>query len=374
MTALELPAREAAGHFAFSGRPISCEPFGSGHINDTFRVACREEAGRAHAYLLQRISRSAFPDPWALMANIQGVTRYLRRKIEAAGGDPERETLNLVPTESGGCLYVDRRGGCWRAYRFIPDAVSFDRAGPDVLHECAEAFGRFQRLLAEYPIENLHVTVPDFHNTPARLAALAQAVKQDPVGRVGGVLPEIGFIGRRAAEADMLARAGRAGRIPLRVTHNDTKLNNVLFDRRSGRALCVVDLDTIMPGYSAYDFGDGIRFGASTADEDERDLSKVRLDCGLYAMYLDGYLDGCAGILTDEEIRMLPVGAKLMTFECGVRFLTDYLTGDAYFKTERPAQNLDRCRTQLELVADMERKWDKLTDLGRRYLGRPAPA
>lgn len=369
-----VPAREAAGHFAFSGRLTSCETFGSGHINDTFRVVCRGESGREHAYLLQRISRSAFRDPQALMENIRGVTCYLRRKIEAAGGDPERETLNLVPTLDGGCLYTDAHGGCWRAYLFIPDAVSFNRAEPEVFRECAEAFGRFQCLLSGYPAAELHVIVPDFHSTPARLAALMEAVKADPLGRADGVRAEIDCIGRRAAEVGTLERAGREGRIPLRVTHNDTKLNNVLFDRRSGKALCIVDLDTIMPGYSAYDFGDAIRFGANTADEDERDLEKVRLDCGLYARYLDGYLDGCAGSLTGEEIRMLPMGAKLMTLECGMRFLTDYLTGDTYYKTTRPGQNLDRCRTQLKLVADMEQKWEELTAMSVRYGNGAFPA
>ncbi len=354
---------EAAGRFRVNGTPSECRRYGSGHINDTFLLRT-EDGEQGHSYILQRMNTHVFQDPEGLMRNVSGVTGFLRDEIIRTGGDPLRETLTLVKTESGEDYYVDSLGSWWRMYLFIPDAVGYDTAEKKgIFYQSARAFGRFQRLLARYPVSLLTETIPDFHNTPKRYEAFCRAVEADVCGRVQGVGSEIAFVTDRKEEMSIVADKLESGEIPRRVTHNDTKLNNVLIDSRTGQAVCVIDLDTVMPGTAVFDFGDSIRFGANTAAEDEKDLGRVSLSLPLYETYTKGFLEGCAGSLTEGEIRLLPWGAKIMTLECGMRFLTDYLEGDRYFRIHRPEHNLDRARTQFALVADMERKWDEMRRL-----------
>ena len=366
----ELKTKEAIDNMAYAGKMAECCRYGHGHINDTFYVRT-EDGGEEHAYILQRMNRDVFKDPVSLMRNIKGVTSFLRREIEKEGGDPLRETLNLVPTKDGADYYVDSDGEFWRSYLFIAGATCYDAVEkPEDFYQSAKAFGRFQRQLSSYPAKELAETIPNFHNTPARLETFKRAVEEDVCGRASAVRAEIQFVLDRAGEAGAAMEMLAAGKLPLRVTHNDTKLNNIMIDDATGEALCIIDLDTIMPGLSIFDFGDSIRFGANTAAEDEPDASKAGLSLPLFDIYTKGYLDGSQNSLAKEEIEMLPVGAKLMTYECGTRFLTDYLQGDIYFKISHEKHNLDRCRTQFALVADMEKKWDEMKEIVGRYSGR----
>lgn len=357
--------QEAAGNFALKGRQKSCEAYGSGHINDTFCLISEEE-GKEYKVILQRMNHEIFKQPVELMENILNVTAYLRRQILNQGGDPERETLNVILSKDGKPYYRDSGGNYWRCYQFIEDAVSFDKVeNPQDFYESAVSFGNFQRLLADYPAADLHETIVGFHNTRERFLAFREAVQEDVCGRSSGVQEEIRFVLEREELAGVLVDMEKNGTLPLRVTHNDTKLNNIMMDAKTGKGLCVIDLDTVMPGLAVNDFGDSIRFGASTAAEDEKDLSLVKCDMGLFELYTRGFLQGLNGSLTDQEIRMLPMGAKVMTYECGLRFLMDYLQGDIYFKIHYPEQNLDRSRTQFKLVADMEKKWDEMNRIVR---------
>ncbi len=351
--------------FALEGTIAGVQEYGSGHINRTELVEM-EKDGQREKYILQRINTEIFHDVDGLMENIVGVTDYLRKKIKAAGGDFEREALQVVPTKDG-ASYCRAEGGCYRMYRFISNAVSYDAVrSPGDFYESALAFGTFQSLLSDYPAETLHETIPDFHNTPKRFADFCQAVNKDVMGRVALARKEIDFLMEREQELSILTDLQEAGELPLRVTHNDTKLNNVMLDAETGKGVCVIDLDTVMPGLSINDFGDSIRFGANTAAEDETDLSKVSLDLGLYEQYVNGFLKGCQGSLTKKELELLPMGAKMMTMECGMRFLADYLSGDTYFRIHKEHHNLDRCRTQLALTADMERKWEQMKEIVSR--------
>ncbi len=360
--------QEVLEAFQLRGAVESCERYGSGHINDTFLVVCKDE-NKARRYILQRMNHQVFRDPVSLMKNVERVTIFLRKRIEEQGGDPNRETLNLVPTKAGGTYYTDSLGNYWRVYRFIEGSVCYDQVEqPEDFYKSGKAFGRFQMLLAEYPAKELAETIPDFHNTPSRLVTFKQAIADDVRGRAFKVQEEIRFVLAREQEMGVAMEMLKEGKLPLRVTHNDTKLNNIMFDAATGEALCIIDLDTIMPGLSIFDFGDSIRFGANTGAEDEKDLSKVSLSLELFEIYTRGFLEGCQGRLTTEEFKMLPMGAKLMTLECGMRFLTDYLHGDVYFHTAYEEHNLVRCRTQFKLVADMERKWSQMEEIVRRML------
>lgn len=357
--------KKTACRFAMEGIPGDPVPFGNGHINDTLCVSCKTEDGKEKRYILQRINQEVFKKPEQVMENIVKVTAFLRKKIRQAGGDPERETLNVVPTLEGENCLRDENGSWWRMYHFIEDTICLEEVRtPEDFYNSAVAFGNFQRLLADFPAEQLHESIPDFHNTVQRFENFRRALEKDVCGRAAGVEREIRFFLDREADTHEICDALKEGRIPLRVTHNDTKLNNIMIDTDTGKGICVVDLDTVMPGSALYDFGDSIRFGASTAAEDEKDLSLVSCSLSLYETYARGYVRGCGGSLTDEEIRLLPVGARLMTLECGMRFLTDYLEGDVYFKIHRPEHNLDRARTQIRLVEDMEAKWDLLSAIG----------
>ncbi|MDO4322343.1 MAG: aminoglycoside phosphotransferase family protein [Lachnospiraceae bacterium] len=358
---------EVIAQFLFRGVLKACVPFGSGHINDTYRLTFQWEDGQQH-YILQKMNKSIFEKPEELMENVSGVTSWLRRKIQEEGGDPERETLNLVPTVQGKPYYVDSAGDYWRSYVFIEDASCFDQvAREEDFYQSAVAFGHFQRLLADYPAETLHETIPNFHNTIDRFAKFKAALASDICSRAEEVQPEISFVLEREALAHTLCDMQSSGELPLRVTHNDTKLNNIMIDNATRKGICVIDLDTVMPGLAANDFGDSIRFGASTGAEDEKDLSKIECDLHLYEVYTRGFIEGCCGALTEKEIDTLPMGAILMTFECGMRFLTDYLEGDHYFKIHREGHNLDRARTQFKLVKDMEEKLEQMKAIGEKY-------
>lgn len=357
---------EAVNQFCVEGKPVECRRHGSGHINDTFVLSTMEEesGGERHRYVLQRMNGLVFKDPRGLMQNISNVTAFLREQVAKAGGDVQREVLTLIRTKDGENYYTDSAGSWWRMFLFIEDAEGFDVVeNEEDFYRSAKAFGHFQRLLEQYPVSSLTETIPDFHNTPKRYEAFCRAVEEDAWGRAEGVRKEIEFVTNRKEEMSVVMDKLNSGELPWRVTHNDTKLNNVLLDSRTRQAVCVIDLDTVMPGTAIFDFGDSIRFGANTAEEDEKDLSRVSLSLSFYEAYTRGFLEGCEGSLTDTEIRMLPWGAKLMTLECGMRFLTDYLEGDRYFKIHRPEHNLDRARTQFALVADMERKWEEMNRL-----------
>ena len=350
MTRAELCAKrnEAEAAWSHLGAFVYCEPYGNGHINDTF-LAVAENKKR---YILQRINHAIFTRPDEIMENISAVTAHVLKKT----GDA-RSTLSVVPTDAGENYFCDSIGSYWRVYDFCEGTVAKESVTcKEEFIACAEAFGRFQRQLADFDASVLHEAIKDFHNTEKRYENLMRAIEADACGRAKDVQAEIDFAIKRHDFACMLERARERGELPLRVTHNDTKLNNILFDEASGEPVCVIDLDTVMPGYSVNDFGDSIRFGANTAAEDERDLSKVSLDLELYRAYADGFVRGCGGALTEKELELLPIGARMMTFECGMRFLTDYLEGDHYFRTSREGHNLDRCRTQFALVADMEKK------------------
>lgn len=358
---------EAAKAFTVKGKVKSCEPYGSGHINHTYRLVC-EEGSNEYAYILQQMNQEVFKDIPGLMSNVKGVTSFLRRQIIKDHGDPDRETLNLVPTRDGQDYYRDSLGYFWRMYLFISRATCYNLVEkPEDFYQSGKAFGRFQCLLADFPAEKLHETIPNFHNTPVRFDTFEKAVREDVIGRAGQVAEEIAFIRERKDDMGLALRLKEEGKLPVRVSHNDTKLNNIMIDDSTGQALCIIDLDTIMPGFSIFDYGDSIRFGANTAEEDEQDLSRVSLSLPLFEIYTKGFLEGSSGRLTRTEIELLPYGAKMMTLECGMRFLTDYLQGDVYFHISREGHNLDRCRTQLALVADMERKWKDMTDIVRKY-------
>ena len=338
--------------FDLEGRVLCCEPYGEGHINSTYHVT----TDAPHDYILQRINTTVFPDAELLMRNVDLVTGHLRRK-----GLDNRHVLTLVPARNGALFCRDDQGDCYRLVEFVQgglclqaprDATDFEQSGA--------AFGQFQMQLSDFDASLLGETIPHFHDTPRRFQTLHAAIERDALGRAAGVQREIDFALAREARAAGLVDALAKGEIPLRVTHNDTKLNNVLFDRETGKAICVIDLDTVMPGFAAHDFGDAIRFGASTAAEDEKDLDKVTCSMELFEAYFDGFMEGCRGSLTKREVETLPMGAKIMTLECGMRFLTDYLEGDVYFKTHYEGQNLDRTRTQLKLVKDMEDKWETM--------------
>ncbi len=360
---------EIVSAFHFKGTMIDMVPYGSGHINDTFLLTYKREEGVVVKYILQRMNTSIFRNPEELMENILGVTAHLRKKIIENGGDPERETLNVIKTFDKKPYYIDSKGGYWRAFVFITNATSYDLVeNPEDFYQSAVSFGRFQSLLADYPADTLHEIIEGFHDTRARFSVFKKAVEEDVMGRAASVQKEIQFVLEHEDVANFFSELMDKGELPLRVTHNDTKLNNIMIDDETRKGICVIDLDTVMPGLAMNDFGDSIRFGASTAAEDEKDLDKVWCDMNLFDIYTKGFIEGCDGKLTKKEIELLPMGAKVMTFECGMRFLTDYLQGDTYFKIHREGHNLDRCRTQFKLVADMETKWDTMNAIVKKYM------
>ncbi|MCI8538967.1 MAG: aminoglycoside phosphotransferase family protein [Oscillospiraceae bacterium] len=367
MSSAEERLSEVLGAFDFGAPVVGAIRYGNGHINDTFVVHTQPEDCCCRRFILQRMSPAAFKRPDQLMENITGVTDYLGREIEQHGGERDREALRVIRPRNGEPYYTDQAGGAWRLYPFVERTICYQTAEtPELFASSGRAFGRFQRLLQGYPAETLHETIPHFHDTEDRLRKLKEAVAADSMDRVKLCQPEIDFILAREADCSVALKALREGVLPLRVTHNDTKLNNVLMDETTGEGMCIIDLDTVMPGLSINDFGDSIRFGANHSAEDETDLSKVNLDVELFATYTAAFLEGAGGTLTKAEVKYLPWGAKLMTLECGIRFLTDYLVGDEYFHISREHQNLDRCRTQCKLVSDMEAHWDELNAIVER--------
>ncbi|MBP3412439.1 MAG: aminoglycoside phosphotransferase family protein [Oscillospiraceae bacterium] len=357
MTTLE----QALQAYPLRGTPVYTGRYGCGHINDTYAIACDSGC----MYILQRVNSKIFTRPWELMENVAAVTQFLSQKTQ----DP-RGCLRLIPTKEGKSYFVDSEGEHWRLFPFIDNSICLQKAeSAEDFKQSAIAFGRFQKLLAQFPAAQLHEPIPNFHNTVDRYRQFHEALAADVMDRARLCEAEIRFYLDREAEAGCIVERLADGRLPLRVTHNDTKLNNVMLDYDSRQALCVIDLDTIMPGSSLYDFGDSIRFGAATAAEDEQDLSKVSMSLELFRTFTEGFLSACGDSLTETEVQMLPVGAKMMTLECGLRFLTDYLKGDTYFKTSRPGQNLDRARTQLTLVADMEAKMPEMLKIIQEVQG-----
>ena len=353
----------AAGHDAFAiaheftlgGDILAATPYGSGHINDTYKVDVQSERGPSR-YVLQRINHKVFLRPDELMANVERVCAHAYAKLEQAGEpDAERRTLRLIPTRQSKAWHIDAAGNRWRCYHFIEGATGHDVVrSPEQAYAAAHSFGAFQSLLADLPGGRLHETIPDFHHTPSRFARFQQALAQDAHGRAAAAVPEIAFALARAHEVSVVIDALRDGTLPERVTHNDTKLNNVLLDDITQEGVCVIDLDTVMPGSVLYDFGDLVRTSTSPAAEDETDLAKVRMQLPMFAALVKGYLESTRGFLTPKEKELLPFAGKLITFEIGLRFLTDWLEGDTYFKIKRPTHNLDRARTQFKLVESIE--------------------
>ena len=341
---------KSAYAFRLEGNPVRCEVFGHGHINHTLKLTTDTGA----EYILQRINKYVFRNPVRLMENASAVTNYLRERVH----DP-RMALRFIPTYDGTYYHIDEHNEYWRAYNFVFGFCLDTPESDEDFYQSALAFGRFQEMLSDFPAETLYETIPEFHNTIDRYRQFKESVAADAADRAAGVQEEINFLLEREELGSTLQKMREDGLLPLRVTHNDTKLNNVLLDRMTRKSLCVLDLDTVMPGLSLYDFGDSIRFGAATAAEDEPDASKMKLDLHLFEVYTRGYLEG-ATKLTEREVAMLPMGALVITLELATRFLKDYLDGDLYFKTAYPEHNLVRARTQIALVADMQAKWDDM--------------
>lgn len=351
---------EIASHFD-TYRAIS--PYGDGHINDTYLALAKEK------FILQRINRSVFHRPEEVMHNIVAVTEHLRKKLQAQGNHDPRAALRVIPTLDGNPYYKTPQGDYFRMYTFIEHASSYSEPPtPTVFYNAAKGFGRFFALLSDFDPSSLYETIQNFHHTPTRYNALLEAVKADKCGRAKEVRDEIAFACARESDTQVVARLLGSAEVPLRVTHNDTKLNNIMLDDETGAPVCVIDLDTVMPGSILYDFGDSIRFGASSAAEDEPDLGKVFCDLALYEAFTKGFLEETAAFLTPKEQELLPFSARLLTLECGIRFLTDYLSGDTYFKIHDAKQNLRRARTQFKLVADMEEKEAQMVQITQRCL------
>lgn len=347
---------------------LTALPYGSGHINDTLALVV-DQAGAPVRYILQRINKRIFKNPPALMENIGRVTAHIARKLED-NYDSSRRTLTIVPTKAGALFAEDDCGDYWRIYLFVEKARTYDVIdSPARAQAAARAFGAFMCQLADFEARALHETIPDFHNTPARFAALKEAIGADRAGRATAAAAEIEFFMEREEDANRLVKLHHAGKLPLRVTHNDCKLNNVMLDDVTGEGICVIDLDTVMPGLSLYDFGDMVRTATSPAAEDERDLSKVRMQMPMFEALVTGFLEGAGTILTHEEVDELPFAGKLITLETGMRFLTDYLNGDQYFKVARPDHNLDRCRTQCALVRSIEAQMKAMREVVERAVG-----
>ena len=347
---------QVAGHFRLEGEVERFVELTAGLINNSYRLSCG-----AQEYVLQQINTYVFKQPEQVMSNVQRVTEHLRRKLTEAGEDPARRALHLIETTDGGNMYRDEQGRCWRVYDFITDALTRDRVETaEQFRQVGAAFGEFQRMLFDFPAAELYETIPHFHDTRKRFETFRQAVATDRAGRVKDLAPEISFFLNREEMMSSIVVAIERGELPLRVTHNDTKTNNVMLDAQSGMALCVIDLDTVLPGSARYDYGDALRFGASSAAEDEPDLSKIWLDMDYFRAFTDGFVPQVRQALTDAELKLLPLGLKVITCELAMRFLTDYIDGDLYFKIRYPEHNLVRTRAQMRLLEDIEARYDKL--------------
>jgi hypothetical protein len=364
----DLEIKDIACQFQIDGEFIEARPHGAGHINDTYLGSYQTSRG-AQRFVHQRINHNVFKQPEKLMENIERVTGYARQRIIQSGGDPERETLTLVPTRDGKSFYKTAEGEYWRTYVFINGARTYEIV-EDLRHvySAAKAFGNFQKLLDSLPGERLHETIPGFHHTRRRFDTFRQAVENDAANRAKTIRSEINFYLKREAIASLVIARLESGQLPERITHNDTKLNNVLIDNLTGDGVCVIDLDTMMPGSALYDFGDLVRMGTATAPEDEPDLSKVGVDLNMFTWLARGYLDATRDFLTAQEVDLLAYAGQLITFEQGIRFLSDYLNGDIYYKIHHPEHNLERTRTQLKMLKEMEAKQDEMEAIIRRFL------
>lgn len=356
--------KDLVSNFKFEGEFIVSEDHKCGHINDTYILDFKNEDGSVNKYILQRINSDIFKNPEELMDNFKRVTTHLAQKITEAGGNALRETLNIVPTKDNKSFYKTEGGDYFRALVFIEGARTYMMVEkPEHLYTTGKTLGKFQEQLSDFSVEDLYETIPDFHNTKKRYDAFINAVENDEKGRVLSCLEDIAFAMKRAKDTEVLVNMLEEGRLPLRVTHNDTKFNNVMIDDVTGEGIALIDLDTVMPGSALYDFGDAIRSGATTALEDEADLSKVHFDLNLYEHFTRGYLETAKSALTEEELEYLPLSAKIITLELGMRFLMDHLNGDTYFKVDRENHNLDRARNQFKLVADMEENMDAMKSI-----------
>lgn len=361
---MKMPERDyqkLISRFDIEGELIKAAPFGNGHINDTILLTYETGSGE-EKYVLQKINKFVFKHPDELMSNMRGVTEFLKRKIAAEGGDPDRGTLTIIPALSGLDYVIDDDGEYWRVTAFVKDTVSYDMCEkPEDFYLTGKAFGHFQNQLSDYPANLLYDTIPGFHDTRARFLNFLKVVEEDKAGRAAGCREEIEFILNRKDLAFFSMESYEKGDIPLRVTHNDTKINNLLFDVKERKPICVIDLDTVMPGFVMNDFGDAIRTGAATAMEDEPDTGKVHCDLALYGQFAKGFIEGCGDKLTKKELETLPMGALGITYEQAMRFLTDYLEGDVYYKTAYPEHNLVRTHTQMKLVQEMEENKDRIS-------------
>ncbi len=356
-------------HFAAEGEFIYGEAYGCGHINDTYAVYFKREDRSPVRYILQRINTAIF-DAEELMKNIKLVTDFLKKKIENEGGDPERNTLSIIPTKEGALYYRDKEGNCFRMYLFIEDTITYQSAANvTVSKNAGRAFGHFQKQLSDFDAKKLKETIKNFHDTGVRFKALQNAVNKDACGRVKLAKEEIKFAFDREGYCNKVTSLLGTDKIPYRVTHNDTKLNNILMDPKTGEGVCIIDLDTVMPGSLLYDFGDSNRFGSNNATEDETDLSKVTFNLDMFKAYTEGFMEEAKDTLTDTETELLAFSCILMTFEVGIRFLADYLEGDVYFKTTHETHNLERARNQFKLIEDMESKLDEMNEIIKKIRG-----
>jgi Ser/Thr protein kinase RdoA (MazF antagonist) len=370
MTAPDL--RQIFAQFAAPGDFVGARLLRVGHINDTYLVDCFWN-GRPGQFIFQRINHFVFRDPERLMANFEKITSHIRAKLEKIPGrDPDRETLNLLPARTGACFHVTPAGEYWRAYRFVGGAHIINVASrPEEAFEAGRAFGCFQTLLSDLDASSLHETIPFFHHTPRRFARFKETLENDPQRRAGEARDAISFVLEREGLTPIITEGLASGRLPLRITHNDTKINNVLFDDLTGKAICVIDLDTTMPGSSLYDFGDMVRTTTSFAAEDETDLSRVKVELEMFRALAAGYLDEARHFLTPLELDLLVFSGRLITFTIGLRFLTDFLEGDVYFRVDRPGHNLDRARAQFGLVRSMENLETAMDECIANLRGQP---
>ena len=346
--------------FCYEGTYKSAYEIKAGNVNATYRLTYAD-GDAERFYVLQKINRVAFRDPDGLMENVIRVTNHIEAKLDKNDPDFYRKRLRFVPATGGGYLYCDDVGNYWRSYVYVDNVTAHDSINdPHLFYEAGKGFGEFQKQLFDFPAAQLHETIPNFHNTKRRFYDFVAAIAADKADRVHGIEAEIDFLFDRRKMMGEIVDKLDSGVLPVRVTHNDTKLNNVLIDNVTGKAICVIDLDTVMPGSSLYDFGDAIRFGASTAAEDEEDLSKISLDMELFKLFTKGFIEEISGALEKEEIRYLPLGVKVITCELAMRFLTDYINGDEYFKTKSPDHNLIRARAQMKLLTEIEAKYDEM--------------
>ncbi len=355
--------QQIAAHFGLDGPILTYREIHSGNINRTYLVTIGTEESKKE-YIFQRINTFVFKQPDEVMANILNVTEHIKQKLLEQTGSYCRRVLSFLRAEDGNPYYYTSEHHFWRVYEYVDNAIAYDMVQqPEQFYEAGYSFGEFQAWLSDFPAETLYEIIPHFHDTPSRFADLHKAVEEDRAGRRAEVEEDLAFLFAREQDCGVIMQDLHSGKLPWRVTHNDTKINNILFDTKSNEAICVIDLDTVMPGSSLFDFGDAVRYGASTAAEDERDLSKVTLDVGLYEQFTRGFLEGVGDLLDTHEEELLLQSVKIMTLELAVRFLTDYLNGDVYFKTTCDDHNLVRTRTQIRLAQDIETKWDQLCEI-----------